>query len=497
MAGFRIEGNTSGNVVEVSSDNFLKVITETDATANPNNVGSTRQFSENDAGLITGTPFLLAPEIDVDYRQRSASDTMFDEENFNYTAQNTGKYFSAATTMAPAWTAGNYQTNSTNITTTTTGVSFGSYAFFPLVGTATLAFDIEAGFSAQPTTNTIIDFGGFIRGAANPYTPVDGCYFRLTSGGLQGIANYNGTEVSTGIFPTSFTNSTPWTYTNAKKYQFIVYITTREAQFWINDNGSINLMGRLQVPTGNGQPMMASSVPFSVRHAITGGAAGAGISFLLSRYSVRVGGPALMTTISTQGNRTLGAYQGLSGGTMGTLANYANSANPTAAVPTNTTAALGTGLGGQFWETATLALNTDGVISSYQVPAGTVNVQGRRLIIRGIGLTSYVQTVIVGGPWVAQYSLAFGHTNVSLATTEAAGAKAPRRIALSAFTQVVTAAQAVSTIVSQPGGSYMDFGDAPIIVNPGEFVQLVAKHVGTVGTSGTIAHIVTFVYGWE
>jgi hypothetical protein len=52
-------------------------------------------------------------------------------------------------------------------------------------------------------------------------------------------------------------------------------------------------------------------------------------------------------------------------------------------------------------------------------------------------------------------------------------------------------------MISQPGGSFADFGDAPIYVNPGEFVALVMKCVGTVGTSGTIAHVVTFAYGWE
>ena len=182
---------------------------------------------------------------------------------------------------------------------------------------------------------------------------------------------------------------------------------------------------------------------------------------------------------------------------MGSLANYANSANPTAAVPTNTTAALGVGLGGQFWETFSLAVNTDGVITSFQVPAGTVNVQGRRLVVRGVGLTSYVQTVLVGGPQVRQFSLAFGHTSVSLAAAEGAAAKAARRIPLAGFTQAVTAAQAVSTIISQPGDAFIDFGDAPVFVNPGEFIQLVMKCVGTVGTSGTIAHVVTFVYGWE
>jgi hypothetical protein len=242
---------------------------------------------------------------------------------------------------------------------------------------------------------------------------------------------------------------------------------------------------------------MASGVPFFLKHRITGGAAGGILQATLGAYNVRVGGSNLSSTVSTQGNRIFGSYQGLSGGTMGSLANYANSANPTAAVPTNTTAALGSGLGGQFWETVSLAVNTDGIIQSYQVPVGTVNVPARRLVIRGIGLTSYVQTVIVGGPYISQYSLAFGHTNVSLATAEAATAKAPRRIALSAFTQVVTAAQAVSTMVAQAGGSFVDLGDAPVFVNAGEFVQLVTKHVGTAGTTGTVAHVVTFVYGWE
>jgi hypothetical protein len=110
-------------------------------------------------------------------------------------------------------------------------------------------------------------------------------------------------------------------------------------------------------------------------------------------------------------------------------------------------------------------------------------------------LHSYVQTVIVGGPYIAEYFLAFGHTAVSLATAEAAATKAPRRIALP-FTQTVTAAQAVTTFVAQPV-TFVDFGDAPIFVNPGEFVQLCTRHLGTAGTTGTVVHRVTPVYGWE
>jgi hypothetical protein len=220
----------------------------------------------------------------------------------------------------------------------------------------------------------------------------------------------------------------------------------------------------------------------------------------LNAYSVRIGGSNMTTAISTAGNRMLGSYQGQSGGTMGTLARVGtittgNEANVTAAVPTTTTAALGSGLGGTFWETATLAVNTDGIIASYQVPAGTANLPGRRLVLRGMYLTSYIQTAITGGPFTAEWFLAFGHTAVSLGTAEAAATKAPRRIALP-FTQQIVVTQAVQTVVAQ-GVTFCDFGDAPVFVNPGEFVALCTRHIGTAGTAGTIVHRWTPVFGWE
>lgn len=498
MAGFRIEGNTSGNVVEVAGTNQLKVILETDVATNAANVGAAREFAENDPGFVTGNPYLMSREVDDDFRGRVSLDTFLDEEAYNYTAQNTGKHTLANVTMAAANTAGAWSTNSGGITTVTTGLTYGTYAFFPLWGTATTSFDIEAAFSAQPVANTIIDFGGFLRGAANPYAPTDGCYFRLTSAGLQGIMNYNGTEVSTGVFPTSSTDSTPWPYTNSKKYQFIMYITSREVEFWINDNGNINLMGTIDVPIGNGQPMMASAVPFSVRHAIVGGAAGGVISFQLSRYSIRLGGPVLSSTVGTMGNRTLGSYQGLSGGTMGSLATYPNSTNPTAAAPSNTalTANLPGGLGGQGTVTAAVAAATDGIWSSYQVPAGTVNIQGRRLVLRGVRLDCVnLGAAVATTATTIQFSLAFGHTAVSLATAEAVNAKAPRRIPIGFMTWPIGAAIGAAPT---SGDIYLDLGDAPVFVNPGEFIALVGKFlVGTATASQTIGFTYTPVYGWE
>jgi len=478
-----IRGASSGNGLEVDASNRA-LVRLPDATT-PANVGGLRMFSENDPGTVTGNASLLSPETDVDCRLRVSQDTLMDSETFNYTAQNTGKYTYSNTTATITWGTGGLLTNASSITTTTTGVTFSSYAMFPMLGSTEVHCEMEASFSSQPVANTIIDFGMFLRGGSNPYAPTDGAYFRLNSAGLFGVINHNGSETTTTVFDFAYTNSTVYT--------FLISYHERETRFWINDV----LYGTIPTPVGQGQPFMSASLPFSLRHAITGGAAGGIMQFTLRDYTVSVGGLMAADNLNAISSRMFGAYQGLSGGTMGSLANYANSANPTAAVPTNTTAALGTGLGGQFWETVSLAVNTDGIICSYQVPAGTVSVPGKRLVIRGVGLTSYVQTVVVGGPYVSQYSLAFGHTAVSLATAEAAAAKAPRRIPLAGLTGLVTANQAVSTMVSQPGGSFVDFGDAPIFVNPGEFVALVTKHVGTVGSTGTVAHVVTFVYGWE
>lgn len=498
MAGFRIEGDTSGNVVEVNNSKQLKVITETDSVFSASNIGNTRVQYENDPGRLTGNVLIASPEVDSDFRLRVSQDLILDEEVFNYVAQNTGKHSYTTTTLANTWAAGQMTTNSGSITTTTTGSVFSTYAYFPTTGNQTLSADFEAGFSAQPTANAFIEFGLGIPGAQTA-APTDGVFFRLTSAGLQGIASNSGTETSTGIFPLSSGTGT-WAYQNSKKYQFIVYILTTGAQFWTHDGDRPYLLGSIPLPAGQARMCMSSAVQAFIKHRIVGGAAGSALQGLFGAYNVRLGGSNLTTTVSTQGNRIYGSYQGLSGGTMGTLARTGtittgNEAVSVAAVPTNTTAALGTGLGGTFWETATLALNTDGIIMSYQVPLGTVSLPGRRLVLRGVYLDSYVQATIVGGSLIKEWFLAFGHTAVSLATAEAAATKAPRRVALP-FIQLIDANQVANTLVRQDV-SFCDLADAPIFVNPGEFVQLCTRNIGTVATAGTVVHKVTLIFGWE
>lgn len=484
MAGIRIEGNTSGNVVEVTGSNQLKVITETNAADNPQNVGAVRAFFENDAGTITGDVYLASPETDDDYRIRTSADTLLDVETFNYAAQNTGKYTYTNTTITAGWSTAGLTTNAGNVTTTGTGLTVGTYAEFPLLGNTHLFGEFEASLTANVTTNFTIDFGFFRRGSATAYAPTDGVYFRVNASGWQGVINYNGAETVVSL---------NFTHVISRKYQFIIAASERKVEFWIDNV----LYGSILTPTGQGQPFMSSTLPVSIRHAHTG-TTGAVINFVLNDYNVTVGGSPFTRTIGETGNAALGSYQGLSGGTMGSLSTYPNSANPTAAAPSNTTltANLPGGLGGQGAVTAAASAATDGIWGSYQIPAGSVSLQGKRLKIVGVQVDAVnIGAAVATTATTVQFSLAFGHTAVSLATTEAATTKAPRRIPLGYMTWAVGAGIGAGP---QGGPIKVDLSHAPVYVNPGEFVQLVAKFiVGTATASQVINFVWQPIYAWE
>jgi hypothetical protein len=453
------------------------------------NAGAVTFFSENDAGTQTGARLVASPETDAELRLRSAVDTVLDIETFNYTAQNTGKHFYSFTTMIGAWTAGGFVTNNANITTTTTGVLLRTFGYFPISGATITYVEATLGFSAaNAPTNTLIDCGLFLTSGTNPFAPSDGAYFRVNAAGVFGVVNNNGSETTTSVF-------SGFSCVANEKYKFAVVVTERLTQFWIDNV----LYGSITTPIGFGQPFTSTSLPFAIRHAIVGGAAGAAFQATLSDYSVYLGGPATTSTLSQTNNRNLGAHQGLSGGTMGSLATYANSFAPVSAAGSNT-AALVTGLGGQVTLNAAAAAVTDFILTSYQVPVGTALVQGRRLALYGVRVaTCNLGAAVATTETTLAYSLAFGHTAVSLATAETGSGvtnttKAPRREALGMQSWAVGAAIGAP---AREGAIFMPFTQ-PIYVNPGEFIAVAAKFlVGTATASQTIYNHITFDYGWE
>lgn len=440
-------------------------------------------FSENDAGTATGARSVVSPETDDDFRLRVVSDLVYDTEIFNYAAQNTGKHTLATSLFTATFSTTGLLTNAAGTGAATSGLTFGTYATFPLFGASVLYFEFELGLTQQPPSNTIVNFGGYQRGASTAYTPLDGAYFQLENGVWQGVLMNNGVPTTVALPPTAMA------YTAGEVRQYIVAIHTQNVEFWVNNV----LVGQIPAPSANGIPFLSGAVPASLSHSVVGGPADI-LDFRvnLRGYTVSVGGYQVADTLGAIGNRIYGSYQGLSGGTMGSLASFGLSSNPAPAVPTQTTANLGAGLGGQFWETDTLVVNTDGIISSYQVPAASVSFAGRRLRVTGVKIDSFIQTTLTGGGYNAVWTLAFGHTAVSLATVESTTAKAPRRLPLGANSVAANAAA-----LTQLATISIDLCGADVYVNPGEFIQTTKKKVGTAPSAGVVAHIIAFTFDWE
>ncbi len=499
----KIIGDISGNVAEVDVNNNLLVNSPgftaggEERGGGVSEVGGISIYSAVDEGEANGLREVLSPEVDKDYRLRVAHDNLVDQEQFNYTAQNTGKHTFTFTTLAATITAAGITTNSGSITTTTTGLTFGTFAMFPVGGTQTTVCETSVAFSAQPTANVVFDFGLFQRGATTAFAPLDGIYFRLSAAGLQGVINSGGVETTTSVFPLALGAGT-YVYANNATNRYLIQVNNVSTTFWINNIK----YGEIETPVGLNFPCKSLSLPWSFRHAIVGGAAGAVLQAVVSDYRVFVRGTQYADSLGIVGNRVLGSYQGLSGGTMGGLATYVNSANGTAAVPSNTalTANLPGGFGGQGSVTAAAAAVTDGIWSSYQIPAGSSTVQGRRCSLRGVLIDAVnLGAAVATSATTIQFRLAYGHTAVSLATAETgsmvtATAKAPRSIPLGFMTWPIGAA-----IGAQPqhGRIFLDLGDAPVYINPGEFVALVGKfRSGTATASQTIDFIYTPIYTW-
>ena len=484
MAGFRIEGNTSGNVVEVDANHAALVNLPTVI----NNAGYVANIFENDSGAITGIKDRKSVFVSDQRRLSCGTDTVVFSDCFNATAQNTTIWKSAATTLTYAFSGGYVNFNSA-LNTAAGSQVYQSWKTFSLFGGTPLMIDISGALTATPPANFQMEVGLFSAAIGTaPYTPTDGVYYRVTSSGIVGVINYNGSETTTGVLVAAAS-----ILLNTNQLYRII-ITQDLVKFWSTDaNGASVLLGTLPVPTGVGQPMAAAAQPISIRF-YQPGVAGAPISLKISNVSVYEGDTSSYKPWSHQmAGMGLNIAQGQNGGTLGTTALYSNSLGAGAgAVMTNTTAALGTGLGGQFSALPTLAAGTDGIVCSYLNPVGSVSQTPRTIFITSISIAACVTTVLVGNatPVVYFYSLAFGGNAVTLAQTESVVNKAYRRVPLGS--QSFAAAAAVGT---KDTDIYRTF-DPPIPVNAGEYIALAAKNVGVVTTTGVVTFLVGFT-GYE
>lgn len=452
--------------------------------------GYVRAVCEVDSGSVTGTPLVRSPYVTLDAAMRVGLYTPMFDYTFNATTHNTGIWKYTSSTITASQSGGFLLLNANAPqNTTTTGVSMQTWRPFPLIGNGALQVEIVGSITAAPQANEVFECGLFF--ATQTTAPTDGAYFRYTSAGLVGCVNYNGSETTTGVLMSagSITPNTNGIYT--------LVIHERIVEFYANEI----LLGTLAVPSGNGQPFSSSSLPLAVQFRNSGTVSGTNMQVKLSgchvdQMDVNLSKPYPHIQVAAG----LQSWQGQDGGTMGSTAKQTVSQAPGAgaALVAASAAAAFTGLGGMFAYQPTLAVNTDGQLMSYLVPAGSATVTPQTLYINGIRIWSCVTTLLAGGNFIMQYTLAYGGTNANPATAESGSFVSPtvktaRLIGLG-FESFVAAAPA-GTVSTTPVN--IQFA-TPIPVNPGEYVILLAKNVGAaISTAGVITACVGIDGYWE
>lgn len=454
---------------------------EVNGTVHIDNVGSVRLQAESDAGTITGEAKLNALEVSSDYRLRVGVDHSIFNELFPGASLNSAIWTAPVTTMTATVAGGFANLNAGSSVASGAVARLTTYRNFPCYKSYTTYFEAEAQFTSLPVTGNVCEWGSVIH--TGTAVPTDGCFFRLNAvGEFRAVVNYNGTETQSGTLDFSTLVGV-----NTSK-SFLIYVISNKALFWIENI----LVAEVQLPPAQGSVTASMQLPMSFRNynsSATSTAQIMKVSFVNVTLADQNTSKLWNSILCGAGGH---ASQGQTAQTMGSTALLTNSlAVGAGAAMTNTTAALGSGLGGQFSALPTLAVGTDGIVCSYQVPLGSSSVPGKSLYITRITISSAVTSALTGGAVLYAYSLAYGSTNVSLATTESATAKAPRRLPIGM--QTFPAAAALGTI-----GNTIDLDmSSPIVVQPGEFVQLVAKNLGVVTTAGIITFIVSFGGFWE
>jgi hypothetical protein len=215
--------------------------------------------------------------------------------------------------------------------------------------------------------------------------------------------------------------------------------------------------------------MYAGSNPFAIRHHHTG-ATSAVIQAKFANYTIGVGDMDNVRLWATsKAGQGLSGIQYASGATAGQTSSNVNSTVPGTATMTNIAAGYAT-LGGKFVFAAVAGAETDLILMAFLNPVAAVGLTGRTLVIRGIWIDTYNAVVAVATtPTVLEWSAAVGSTAVSLATTDTAVARVPKRIALGVQSFVVGAlagAQAPRIDVNL---------DAPLVVEPGTYFHIILR----------------------
>jgi len=305
-------------------------------------------------------------------------------------------------------------------------------------------------------SGAVTEFGMFT--ATGTTAPTAGAFFRYDSAGaLKGvIISVTGAETTTATIATPTVN---------EAHDYLIVIGTNNVIFQIDNV----VVGIITLGSSSPSPVTSESGPFCVRcynASATATAQQAHVYRVLGAYYGGTYGYNRTELAALSGD--VGS-QGVVGGSTGSLANYANSAAPASASLSNTLAGYTT-LGGQFQFLAVAGAETDYALFAFQVPAQSATNQGRTLLVRGVWIDTINTVVAVATTaTVMQWSLGYDSSAVSLATADAAAAKARRVVPLGIQTFPVGAA--VGATASRVTQTFQQ----PLPVYAGNYLHIILK----------------------
>lgn len=328
-------------------------------------------------------------------------------------------------------------------------------------------------------TGAVIEMGMFT--ATGVAAPTAGAFFRYASdGSLRGvIISVSGAESTTATISTPTLNAA---------HDYMILIGGQSVIFQIDNV----VVGVITLGDTSPSPVTSESGPFCARLYNAAATATAQQVQLYRCVGVYYGGtygysrPELAALNGDVGS------QGIVGGSTGSLANYANSAAPASATLSNTAAGYTT-LGGQFQFAAVAGAETDYALFAFQVPAQSATNQGRTLLVRGVWIdTTNTGAAVAGTETILQWSVGYDSSAVSLATADAAAAKARRVVPLGIQSFAIGAAIGAQAIrISQAFAQ-------PLPVYAGNYFHVILKMPrGTATASQVIRGVVGVDATWE
>jgi hypothetical protein len=478
-------GNNTAGLANVSSTYELQVVTP----QTEENAGFVQLSTEVDSGDVLGTRTVIPPECSDDYRLRVGLDQTMFNTTFEGTTILTTTWSQLLTSMTTAQTSGFVVLNSGSSTTSGHAAYIRSHRHFSTFGTYPTYVDMWIRETAPTAVNAISEWGLLYLTAQATTQPIDGIFFRRTSGGtLKAIVTNNSTDVADVTITTTNVPARDGvgTFDPTESNHYLVVFHHDIVRFWINDV----LVAEIPCPAAQAQFSASSGNPVGFRVVNTGTASPArqlSVGYVNVGFGDQNTNKPWSHVLCGLGN---GSYQFANGNTPGPTvtragSTYGHPASGTARAAgtwTATTAPALNNLGGLWTSPAisTLTSDADYPVFAFQNPAGTATLPGKTLYITGIRVgEAYVSAAASTNAILLSYIVMVGSSAVATSTADAASTVSGKSITVGGHGFLATEATG-----SYKPGFEVQF-NSPLMVPSGHYFHFVVRPFGTV-TANTL-----------